>query len=509
SLVKDLGGMDFKTFDGYFLQEAVYLRDVALWARGDVLDDLSRAKNLFNWTIRNIQLEEDAQDRIPLFPWETLLFGRGTPAERSWLFILLARQEGLDAVLLALADPAENTPIARGIRPLQPWCVGVLIDKNVYLFDPILGMPIPAKNGIQHDAQGRLDIQPATLAEVIADESLLRRLDLDSSNAYPFKSEDLQNVVVLVEASPSSLSYRMELTQSRLAGKQKMVLTTSAAGQAERWKSLPHISRAQLWLTPYKTLERREHLTPDEICGILAEFLRFYALPDAPLSQGRLLHLKGQLAGQQGATGFYQASRPADQELQFLASLPSSQELDRLRQNLTKIKTDLAKAGNDPSAQPSPLIQQKKQEMDERLENLALAKMVKKLEEEYSEVVMKTLQFNSEEEKKLTRERLNQEALRLMLVYILLGKQDATYWLGLIAYERGNYNSATDYLLKRTLEKSAEGGPWSHGARYNLARTVEAAGETQRAAMMYQADPDAPDLLGRLLRARWLQEKNE
>ena len=52
-------------------------------------------------------------------------------------------------------------------------------------------------------------------------------------------------------------------------------------------------------------------------------------------------------------------------------------------------------------------------------------------------------------------------------------------------------------------------GPWSNGAKYNLARTYEASGQIERAIALYQADPQAPDLLGRLLRARWLQEKTD
>ena len=78
--VKDLGRMEFSAYDGYCLMEAAYFRDAALWARGDALDDLARAKNLFSWTIRNIQLEMDSPRRVPLFPWESLLFG----AARSW-----------------------------------------------------------------------------------------------------------------------------------------------------------------------------------------------------------------------------------------------------------------------------------------------------------------------------------------------------------------------------------------------------------------------------------------
>jgi hypothetical protein len=507
-LVKGLDSLEFTAFDGHALQESVYLRDVALWARGDALDDLTRAKNLFAWTIRNIQLEADAKDRIPLFPWESLFFGRGTSMERAWVLILMARQEGLDAVVLALADPAENTPIASGIKPLRSWCVAVLIDKNAYLFDPLLGMPIPSKNGIRHDSQGRLELQPATLAEVAADKSLLKRLDIDSEKTYPVKQADLQNLAALVETSPTSLSYRMKLIESHLAGKQKMVLAVSATAQVERWKSLSGIGMAQLWLMPYETIERRSHLTPEEIAGQLGEFMRFYALPNAPLAKGRMLHLKGQFIGQEGATGFYQSARPAIETLGYLSELPSNKDLDKMKQDLAKIKNDLVKANNDPSTPPSPFLQTRKQELDERIADVDLAQMAKKLEEEYTNILMKIPKFKSEEESKIAKAAFQWQAMQIMLKNIMYGKQDATFWLALVAYDRGNLNSAEDYLSKRILEKMPN-SPWRHGALYNLAQTVEAAGQIDRAEMIYQADPEAPDVYGRLLRARWLLEKEK
>ena len=506
-LVKDIGKLEFSAYDGYYLQEMVYLRDVGLWARGDALDDLSRAKNLFAWTIRNIQIEENAKDRIPLFPWESLFLGRGTAMERAWVFVLLCRQEGLDAVVLALADPAENTPIARGIRPLQPWCVAVLIDNNAYLFDPLLGMPIPSKDGIRRDDQGRLDLQPATLAEIVSDESLLKRLDMDPNNPYPVKPEDVQYLAALVEASPASLSCRMKVVESRLAGKQKMALTTSATAQAQRWKSVSGVGKAQLWLMPYETIRRRMELPSQQTAGQLGEFLRFFAMPSAPLSQGRLLHLKGQFSGQEGATGFYQSARPSYEELGYLSELPSTDQLDIIKKDLTKIKSDLTKAGNEPSALPSPLLQSRKQELDEKIADVELAKMAKKLEKEYTDLLMKTPKFKSDEERGLAKAAFGQQAMQIMLMNILSGKQDATYWLALAAYERGNYTSAEDYLSKRILEKHPDSF-WRHGALYNFARTAEAAGQIERAVMIYQSDSEAPDVLGRLLRARWLTEKD-
>ncbi|MGA2062061.1 MAG: hypothetical protein ABSG67_16370 [Thermoguttaceae bacterium] len=506
-IVKGLGNREFSAFDGYSLLEAAYLRDVALWARGDALDDLSRAKNLFNWTIRNIQLEEDDKDRVPLFPWESLLFGRATAMERAWIFILLARQQGLDAAILALADEADKTAVAGEIKPLRPWCAAVLIDGNAYLFDPLLGMPIPGKDGIRHDAQGRLELHPATLAEILADQSLLKRLDIDSKQTYPVKQADLRNLVALVEASPASLSYRMKLIESRLAGKQKMSLTTSATAQAEHWKSVPGIGRTELWLMPYETIRRRSQLTPQDILGQLGEFMRFYALPDAPLAKGRLLHIKGLFSGQEGATWFYQLARPPFEELELLSQLPSIQDLDKMKQDLAKMKNELVKANNDPSTAPSPFLQSQKQELDEKMADVNLAKMAKKLEEEYTDILIKIPKFKSEEEKKNAMAVFQRQAMHMMKTNIRYGKEDATYWLALVVFDRGNYSSAEDYLSKRILERTPN-SPWRHGALFNLAQTVEAAGQIERAAMIYQSDTEAPDAYGRLLRARWLLEKD-
>lgn len=51
-------------------------------------------------------------------------------------------------------------------------------------------------------------------------------------------------------------------------------------------------------------------------------------------------------------------------------------------------------------------------------------------------------------------------------------KADASYWLGLLSYDRGNYDVAADWLGERTLAALPE-GKWAEGARYNLARTYE------------------------------------
>jgi tetratricopeptide (TPR) repeat protein len=87
---------------------------------------------------------------------------------------------------------------------------------------------------------------------------------------------------------------------------------------------------------------------------------------------------------------------------------------------------------------------------------------------------------------------------------LVRAKQDASYWLGLVSFELGNYRAAIDYFATRTLA-AYPSGPWTHGARYNLGRTYEAAGRYDEAADQYEADPQAVDHHGRVLRARFLR----
>ena len=440
-MLEDLDAMRFPRQDATALQQAVWLRDVARWARGERHDELSRAMHLFDWTIRNIQLDpliepsgEPGDALLGQFPWETLLLGRGDVLERAWVYIELLRQEEIDAALLAL--PGKDT------HTLQAWAVGVLIGGEVFLFEPVLGLPIPGSDGVRLDAEGQLAMRPATLEEAASDPAILRRLDLDASTPYPVKAQDIDGVVALMVASPSDLSRRMALLESHLAGQQKLVLTADAAGQGQRFAATPRIDGARLWTRPYVTVAQQLMLAeaPQVVRARMAEMAPFHVGPNAPLWKGRLLHFKGRFLGEEAATPYYQAARPPDREINQLPDL--------FYRSLKAAHPDADEAGLREAAEQRAAVE---------------------------------------------------------VPAIVRAKQDASYWLGLLAYEQGTFPAAIDYLAQRTLEASPD-GPWTHGARYNLARTFEASGELDKAVSQLAADPRSPSRHGNLLRARWLNE---
>ncbi len=76
-------------------------------------------------------------------------------------------------------------------------------------------------------------------------------------------------------------------------------------------------------------------------------------------------------------------------------------------------------------------------------------------------------------------------------------KEAATFWLGIVNFEEGQYEAAADWF-------KMVGGEWLNGARYNLARSYEAAGDKAEAIKLLEAD-DSPQRHGNRLRARQLK----
>jgi tetratricopeptide (TPR) repeat protein len=315
-IMQSLDSKEFTYYDAYSLLEAVWLRDLSNYCTGaNRTDGLRQARALFDWTVRHIQLEPDHRARTPQFPWEAMLLGRGTPWERAWVFILLCRQQKLDAAILALPE---------GDR-LRDWCVAVLVDKDLYLFDPVLGLPVPGPKGVRLDEHGQLDVPPATWKQVVADPKVLGRADQDANHPYWVRRADLKKLTVLVEASPLYLSLRAKLLESHLAGKDSLVLSADPAAQADRLKTAADAAEAGLWRLPQETLRRRWYATRPEIGFRLFALMPLFAQPAAPLFRGRVMQLKGDPPGDVRAVECFLACRPPDKQLQE-AAIPAEEK---------------------------------------------------------------------------------------------------------------------------------------------------------------------------------------
>jgi tetratricopeptide (TPR) repeat protein len=397
----DLSLLRFEREDGLGLQEAVWLREAARTIVGRETDDLARARRLFDWTVRNIELlPEDAEQqasRWPQRPWETMLLGRGQVVDRAWVWILLARQQGLDVVLLAA-----DTPEARHGRLPEKWLPALLLEKSLYLFDPQWGLPIPGADG-----RG-----VATLEQAASDPRIFERLDSGAKHHYRLRADDLRRVVVLVEGSSYYLSQRMELLELHLAGADRIVLSLDASGLVDRAAALGHVGSGRLWNLPYERLAEKFAASKQQIDDGNRQVSVFRS-PTRNLWSARVLHLMGRYTGPRGAIHFYQLCRPANDDI-----------------------ADALEAG------------------------------------------------------KVTRQiaDLARQA-----------KEDASYWLGLLAYERGLYETAIDYFRLRTLDSFPKGA-WTEGAHYNLARSYEDLGQAAEAIAQYDATQSA-QRPGNLVRA--------
>jgi tetratricopeptide (TPR) repeat protein len=420
-MLLSLEDQKLNSFDALHLQETVTLQDVSRLATADISDEIQRVCRLFDWTVRNIQpsrvgelgTDDQGQPLRPMhLPYQSLFFGRGDHLDRAWIFLLLCRQQDLDAVVLAVPGAsADETP--------RPWAVGVIIDDEIYPFDLTLGLPILGKDG--HS--------PASLTELAEDEMLLRQLDLDAEHPYPLKTADLESLVALVEASPGYLARRMMVLEGKLAGDRKVVLTTKPSEVAARAMRHAHVHRARLWGVPFERLlvqfsPRGRLLLERELAPYRVDLLPpAYQRPVADLQRGRILHLKGILAAgeeEPNANGCYQHARLADDDID-VPSLDATQRAILHR-----------------------------------------------------------------------------------------AKEDASYWLGLVAYERGRYRAAIEHFEKRALAAGSdettrsETGRWTAGAMYNLGRAYEALGEVDQAIKVYEQTPGA-QRHGNLLRVKWLK----
>jgi tetratricopeptide (TPR) repeat protein len=342
-----LAELEFRPQDLAYLQQTLWLSDVAKRVRSQPppvelapwlkeieknnlqeSEQLAAAERLFDWTVRNLQLDplpplpkgpaatagEGTDPVTPPalgevgpgyghLPIQLLIEGHGDAHERGRLFILLCRQAGVDAVMLGRIDEQVSS------AP-QPWVAAVLAGKDLYLFDPQLGLPIPgpAGKGI------------ATLAQVLADPAVLQQLDVPGGPAYPLTPADLKNIVALIEAEPEALARRFDLLEQALPSSRRLILATHPSQLEPKLRQSKGIGSVSLWRVPLEALHYQigRHAliagSPERQLAFDREE-RVFMTPDTPLMLGRNYHLQGAFETRDqipGARTYYMQARTPD-----------------------------------------------------------------------------------------------------------------------------------------------------------------------------------------------------
>lgn len=396
-------------------------------------DHLAVAVRLFDWMVRNIALQPlDLNQPVPnanlplgmkfngagyrQTPLQTLFRGTGDALQRCGTFMGLCRQADLPACLLATA------PSAEGSAQPRPWAVGVLIGKDVYLFDCALGIPIvgPGQAGI------------ATLAQARRDATILRRMNVPGWFDYPFQKDDIQQCVALLMMSPESISGRSRRLQDALTGDLRLGVYDDPQATVEAFVANAGIATAKIWGIPFLAqvyqvaVNRLAKQDPMVMFMVTAP----WAILEAEFEQakslalGRWRHLQGDLEGNdvegvEGAKKLYLSQRQPEFEIADL-----------------RIDVDLQK-------------------------NYGIRRELGIPADVYDRQIQQVQAFMRQ------------------------GKVTATYWLGLVQYDTNRLDLAKNWFQQRVLEDGLE-SDWEDAARYNLARTFESLGEIDQATQLYK-----------------------
>lgn len=476
-ILPTLGNLDateFSPLDLGYLQQNLWLHDIASrlaknteasspamekWLAeneaklgSETVSQLRHAELLFDWTVRNIQLDPlpaepkataatpgstegpmlpsrrgDVGPGYAHLPLQSLLYGRGDAWERARIFMLLCRQLSIDAVMLA-TDPAE------GEGASIAWLPAVLIGKELYLFDSELGFPVPTTSGTGI----------ATLTDLASDPQLLEALTVGDEK-YRVQASQLKTVVAFIDAEPEALSRRMGLLESSLVGEQRLALSVSPTALEKRLRATSRIGSVSLWRVPFAAflyqVGQQEKLSTDP--AALTTFIRETQMFQGqhPLMQARNLHFQGKfdtVDQEKGARTIYLESRPPDAEIDLFSASDSVRQKAGINQILPQDK------------------------------------------------------------------KMQGEVAANMTFIARRAKQHATYWMGITYFESGRYEAAAEWFRDRTLASGET--PWESGATYNLARCYEILGKTSEAIELYKND-DSPQKIGNQLRATWLEKQ--
>ena len=259
--VKQVRRSAFQRSDIDRLRNDLLLNAVVKHAVGRGATDLERATNIFNYLVRNTELIAGHPDELPLTSYQLYLLGKNTAADRGWLFVELLRQLKINAVVLSAPMPQD----AEEWDSNQPFLIGVLLDKQVYLFDPRLGLPltVPAAAG------GVPAI--ATLEQARMNPEVLKQYTVTEDKPYPITGELLKAPGVFLVGDTGLWCFRFSRLQKAFTGSRSMVIfeplvdhdgQQGLVSRVANWPGQPwSASQIAIWTYPESQLSGAESLS--------------------------------------------------------------------------------------------------------------------------------------------------------------------------------------------------------------------------------------------------------
>lgn len=410
-------------------------------------DSLALAIRMFDWTVRNIALEPD-EPVGPAPPTPSLPLGmrlRG-PGYRQTPLQTLFRGvgDGLQraGVFIALCRQVDLPACLLATPPasdgtMRPWVVGVLIGGEVYLFDCRLAVPVVGPN----------QSGVATLTQARSDATVLRRMNVPGWFDYPFQMADIQQCVALLMLDAESMSLRAERLQKALTGDLRLGVYDDPVSLAAQFEAVSGIASARIWEIPLLARVYRdaiEDLSRQD--PLLAFFIKApWMILESPAGQsqelalGRWRHLQGRFES-------------ADED-----ALPGAK---RLYLNQRQPEFEISDLRGDVELQ---------------------------------------MRYGIRRELGVTPEQYDMQIQQIQAL-MRQGKVTASFWLSLIQYDSERFDLARNWFDQRVMAEGMD-SPWKMAAQYNLARTLERLGESERAAEIYRSEGD-PQEHGNRIRAR-------
>ncbi len=423
----------------------------------DQLKKLVDSIKLFDWVVRNTQLEAEyspTEEEIisgrlseaptgkpwsdgirgagyNSTPFQLLSYGRGDYVERAKLFIKLLEHNDTTAVMLTVAE--------------TPWAVGVEIGGQLYLFDTKLGMPIPK------DKIGSV----ATLKDVRQDPTILSRLDLtleesiEGDNKFWLKSDKLAELAGLIYVSPESVSYRMRVLEQTMVG-DKLLLTNDLDKTRATLAKIENLP-TKIWDIEFKNLAYRwtlrDALIRSKTDDSLPPKLFWYYDNESYID----MFENYRTARNMFAHGQFELDENVDDYNvieNFYLLMYDDKKIDEL-------------ATNTPLLMRLGILQSKNQNA------------------------------------KQYQERLQSVQAQMRLV-----RRDAGLFLAQSHFDNGNIGTAGNWLERISVKEDAL--RWNNAIRYLLGRSFESRREYDRAIAEFKKS-DGPDRHGNLLRMRYLK----